>query len=283
MCKSKYLCAIDKSLLCFIIINICTIAPAFAQIEDPISEGPREVPIPHRTDEHSPIRTQDPAPVTTQERTPDRAQERTPVRVEQSASTSTEKQVSPVKPRRINVGYGISAISFPFPFRRGPHVSYAISPQVELGAQYMKDRLNFRLGGMRFGGAEESFWLVQGRWFPLQRFNMSFGLGERKVRFNFLSKQLATLIRQDSASHHIDINNVVADLGFSHRWVTKTGLTFQADWLSITVPVASSRVSGAPIDAIVDERVRNGTKRAASILGRTPSVALLGASAGWSF
>lgn len=194
-----------------------------------------------------------------------------------------ETRAPVVRPRRLNIGYGISAISFPFPFRRGPHIGYAVTQNTEIGAQYMKDRLGLRFGGVHFGGAQETFWSVQGRWFPWEHFNMSFGLGQRKVRFNFLSKQLATLINQESAAHHIDIDNLIADVGFSHRWVNNDGLTFQADWVTVSIPISRSRVSGAPIDALTDERLRRGTERAASILGRAPSVALLGASVGWAF
>ncbi len=199
----------------------------------------------------------------------------------------TKSEVSKIEPsvkapHRLNVGYSLSVLSFPFPMRRGPHVSFAITPQLQVGAQYMVDRLDARLAGVRFAGAEEKFWLVQGRWFFTERFLTSFGMGNRSFRLNLLSKQLATALNE-SGSTHIDVENMIADVGFSHRWVWQKGFVLQADWLTFTIPVSRSRVKGAPLDAIVDPYMRKGTEKAVSILGRTPGVALLGVSAGWTF
>ena len=126
--------------------------------------------------------------------------------------------------------------------------------------------------------------LVTGRYFFGNSFNLTSGLGYRTASINY-TISVASSLSNINIDGKLEIQSIVVPLFIGNRWSWKSGFSLGCDWIGIMVPVTGSSkgsvsgtLSSSDASSINDEFVALGNS-----LAKQASATLLLTTLSWAF
>ena len=165
------------------------------------------------------------------------------------------------------------------------------SPSLLLGGAFysggtdFKDSLNEDKSSVRLNKAEVSdyMFLLQARWFVGNSFNLTGGLGQRKISASFEAESVSS---GDKVGIDVDVTSLVAQFALGNTWSFKSGFVLGADWIGYSYPLTSSRKVSSSATGSVSSALQDFQDIGEDLgdsLGKAGAAMLLVLNVGWAF
>ncbi len=170
--------------------------------------------------------------------------------------------------------------------------AYTLSPRLTLGLSYLTGSVTMNDEELDSSSrdarttsrleVDASLLLLQARFFVGNSFYVTALAGQRQLE----ARINVDTIYGDGVSDKINVNSAVVGASIGNEWTFANGLTLGADWIGLTVPVASSVSSSTGSYGTVSERQKElaaDGEDAAESLGKTTTALGLVSSIGLRF
>jgi len=167
----------------------------------------------------------------------------------------------------------------------GMTVAYNRSPSSTYEFEFAKGSVGFGVFGLDIAKLEEQRLALRWRTYCQRNtFNMNYGIYYNKLSARLGSELLDSVSGGPKTSVELlELSTVGVSWGLGHRWQTKGGFIWGADWLTIHMPVFVVKESTPYMDANVSQSDRNAADDTWRELKRFPEFAVIKAQLGFSF
>lgn len=163
-------------------------------------------------------------------------------------------------------------------------VGYNRSTASTYELEYMKGSIGFGYFGIDLGEISEQRLAVRWRSYNKRNsFNFTTGLYYNWIDVHLGSDLLSSVSGYQAKVDVMELQTLGVSWGLGNRWQTSGGFVWGADWLTIHLPLITTKQEHPFIDASNSAAARDDAQDALKIFRRIPSLAALKIQLGFSF
>ncbi|MEH6345287.1 MAG: hypothetical protein V7785_09390 [Bermanella sp.] len=172
-----------------------------------------------------------------------------------------------------------SPASLPFPGSKGVAINFNLSPNWQIGVDYMSTGLEVNFSKLNLAGFNEKNIGIKARRFYGNSFNLSFGY-VRRTNEVYLDPSVYGFSVSD-INFRTEAYTDMLHLGMAHHWQFDN-LSLAVNWLTLNLPL-NGEVTQSAASQTDDEEDKDDIRRAENVLTWYPNVAIFTLSAGYMF
>jgi hypothetical protein len=173
----------------------------------------------------------------------------------------------------------LSPLSLPFPGSKGAAINFNLSPNWQLGVDYMSTGIEVNFSKLNLAGFNEKNIGIKARRFYGNSFNVSFGY-VRRTNEVYLDPNVYDFSVSDVNFRTLAHANLV-HVGISNHWQIDNW-SLGINWISLNLPVGG-KVAQSAASQTDDEGTKEDIRSAENVLTWYPNAATFAMSAGYMF
>jgi len=179
----------------------------------------------------------------------------------------------------LGVDLVLSPVSLPFPGSKGAAVNLNLSPNWQVGVDYMSTGIEVNFSKLNLAGFNEKNIGLKARRFYGNSFNLSFGY-VRRTNEVYLDPTVYGISVSD-VNFRTEAHSNLLHLGMSNHWQFDNW-SVAVNWISLNLPLGG-KVTQSAADQADDDGDKDDIRRAENVLTWYPNLATFTMSAGYMF
>ncbi len=179
----------------------------------------------------------------------------------------------------VGIDLVLSPVSLPFPGSKGAAINFNLSPNWQLGVDYLSTGIEVNFSKLNLAGFNEKNIGIKARRFYGNSFNLSFGY-VRRTNEVYLDPSVYGFSVSDVNFRTLAHANLL-HVGMSNHWQIDNW-SLAVNWITLNLPLGG-KVTQSAADQTDDEGKKDDIRRAENVLTWYPNLATFAMSAGYMF